>query len=137
MLDVSVRSGIMNLMLELAERSDTAYFFITHDLAVARYMCQRIAVMYLGKIVEVAETEELLQNPLHPYSRALRSAVPVADPDVRRDPVNIEGDVSRPVGPLSRCCFYDRCPIAAEVCRINPHPSLDDHGGHLVACYLS
>ena len=136
MLDMSIRTGIMNLMLDLAQRLGTTYLFITHDLAVARYMCQRIAVMYLGKIVEVSETEELLKNPLHPYTRALLSAVPVPDPSYHREPVNIRGDVSRPVDPFPRCRFYDRCPMAAEVCRINPHPPLEDHGGgHLVACY--
>ena len=136
MLDVSIRTGIMNLMLDLSQRRQITYLYITHDLAVARYMCQRIAVMYLGKMVEVAETEELLRNPLHPYTRALLSAVPVPDPTHRREPVNIHGDVTRPVDPPPRCRFYDRCPLAAEVCRTNPHPPLEDHGGgHLVACY--
>ena len=136
MLDVSIRTGIMNLMLDLAQRHQITYLYITHDLAVARYMCQRIAVMYLGKMVEVAETEELLRNPLHPYTRALISAVPVPDPTHRREPVNIHGDVTRPVDPPPRCRFYDRCPLAAEVCRTSPHPPLEDHGGgHLVACY--
>lgn len=136
MLDVSIRTGIMNLMLDLSQRRQITYLYITHDLAVARYMCQRIAVMYLGKMVEVAETEELLRNPLHPYTRALLSAVPVPDPTHRRPPVNIHGDVIRPVDPPPRCRFYDRCPLAAEVCRTNPHPPLEDHGGgHLVACY--
>jgi peptide/nickel transport system ATP-binding protein len=92
--------------------------------------------MYLGKMVEVAETEELLRNPLHPYTRALLSAAPVPDPTHRREPVNIHGDVTRPVDPPPRCRFYDRCPLAAEVCRTSPHPPLEDHGGgHLVACY--
>lgn len=136
MLDVSIRTGIMNLMLDLSQRRQITYLYITHDLAVARYMCQRIAVMYLGKMVEVAETEELLRNPMHPYTKALLSAVPVPDPSHRRPPVNIHGDVTRPVDPLPRCRFYDRCPLAAEVCRTNPHPPLENHGGdHLVACY--
>jgi peptide/nickel transport system ATP-binding protein len=136
MLDVSIRTGIMNLMLDLSQRRQITYLYITHDLAVARYMCQRIAVMYLGKMVEVAETEELLRNPLHPYTRALLSAVPVPDPSHRREPVDIHGDVTRPVDPPPRCRFYDRCPLAAEVCRTSPHPPLEDHGGgHLVACY--
>ena len=136
MLDVSIRASIMNLMLSLAQQLGITYLYITHDLAVARYMCQRVAVMYLGKIVEVAETEELLRNPLHPYTRALLSAVPIPDPDFRRGPVNIKGEVTRPIDPPSRCRFYDRCPMAAEVCRANPHPPLVDHGGgHLAACY--
>ena len=136
MLDVSISTSIINLMLELAQRLGVTYLYITHDLAVARYMCQRIAVMYLGKIVEVAETEELLANPLHPYTRALLSAVPVPDPAYRREPVEIRGDVMVPLNPHPRCRFHDRCPIAAEVCFVNPHPPLEDRGGgHLVACY--
>ena len=136
MLDVSISTGIINLMLELAQRLGITYLYITHDLAVARYMCQRIAVMYLGKIVEVAETEELLSNPLHPYTRALLSAVPVPDPSFRREPVDIRGDVRAALNPEPICRFHDRCPIAAEECYANPHPPLEDHGGgHLVACY--
>ena len=136
MLDVSISTGIMKLMLDLAERLGVTYLYITHDLAVARYMCQRIAVMYLGKIVEVAETEELLANPLHPYTRALLSAVPVPEPGFQRDSVNVLGDVSVPLDPEPKCRFHDRCPIAAEVCYASPHPPLEDRGGgHLVACY--
>ena len=136
MLDVSISAGIMRLMLDLAERLGVTYLYITHDLAVARYMCHRIAVMYLGKIVEVAETEELLASPLHPYTRALLSAVPVPNPGFRREPVNILGDVASPINPQPRCRFHDRCPIAAEVCYNSPHPPLEDRGGgHFVACY--
>tara|TARA_Y100000758_G_scaffold301477_1_gene267466 strand:+ start:1165 stop:2079 length:915 start_codon:yes stop_codon:yes gene_type:complete len=136
MLDVSISTGIMMLMLDLAQRLGVTYLYITHDLAVARHMCQRIAVMYLGKIVEVAETEELLANPLHPYTRALLSAVPVPEPGFQREPVNIIGDLSIPVDPEPRCRFHDRCPIAGDECRINPHPPLEDRGGgHFVACY--
>jgi oligopeptide/dipeptide ABC transporter ATP-binding protein len=136
MLDVSTRTGIMNLMLELAQRLGTTYLYITHDLAVARYMSRRIAVMYLGKIVELAETEELLQSPLHPYTKALLSAVPVPDPAYRREPVDIQGDVTAPVDPPPRCRFYDRCPIAVDACRASPHPPLEEKApGHLVACY--
>jgi len=136
MLDVSISTGIMMLMLDLAQRLGVTYLYITHDLAVARHMCQRIAVMYLGKIVEVAETEELLANPLHPYTRALLSAVPVPEPSFRREPVNIIGDLSVPLDPEPRCRFHDRCPIAGEECHASPHPPLEDRGGgHLVACY--
>ena len=110
MLDVSSRTGIMSLMQELADRLGIAYLYITHDLAVARYMCHRIAVMYLGKIVELADTEELLRNPLHPYTRALLSAVPSPDRLRRREPPDILGDLSLPVDPPPRCRFYDRCP---------------------------
>ncbi len=136
MLDVSFSASIMNLMSGLADQLGVTYLYITHDLAVARYMCQRIAVMYLGKIVELAETEELLSNPLHPYTRALLSAVPVPSPAFRRDPVNILGDVSTPVDPHPRCRFHDRCPMADRRCYDEDHPPMEDHGGgHLVACY--
>ena len=136
MLDVSVRTGVMHLMQDLADRFGVTYLYITHDLAVARYMCDRIAVMYLGKIVEIGETEEVLHNPQHPYTRALLSAVPVPDPTYQRKPIEIKGGISRPVDPQPRCRFYDRCPLADSVCDGNDHPPLEDKGGeHYVACY--
>ena len=136
MLDVSIRISIMRLMLELAEKLGVTYLYITHDLAVARYMCDRIAVMYLGKIVEMAPTEDLLTNPMHPYTRALLSAVPVPDPTYRRPPIEIEGGVARAINPHSECRFIARCPFAQEICS-SDHPPLYDRGGeHLVACYL-
>jgi peptide/nickel transport system ATP-binding protein len=137
MLDVSIRISIMDLMLKLADEFDVSYLYITHDLAVARYMCDRIAVMYLGKIVEIAETEELLSNPQHPYTRALLSAVPVPDPAYERPPVEIKGGISKAINPPPICRFIDRCPWAADICRANDHPLLEDKGnGHYVACYL-
>jgi len=136
MLDVSIRTGIMGLMEDLADRLGVSYLYITHDLAVARYMCDRIAVMYLGKIVETGETEEILHNPLHPYTKALLSAVPIPDPTHKRGVVNIIGGVSTPIDPAPRCRFYDRCPIATDKCRDSEHPPLEDMGsGHMVACY--
>jgi peptide/nickel transport system ATP-binding protein len=136
MLDVSVRTGVMKLMQQLAERLEVTYLYITHDLAVARYMCNRIAVMYLGKVVELAETEELLQHALHPYTRALLSAVPVPDPTFSRAAVEIKGGVSKPIDPPPQCRFYPRCPLADETCRDNDHPPLEDKGdGHMAACY--
>jgi oligopeptide/dipeptide ABC transporter ATP-binding protein len=138
MLDVSIRISIMELMLELAERMDVSYLYITHDLAVARYMCDRIAVMYLGKIVEMADTEELLGNPLHPYTQALLSAVPVPDPRYTRPEVRIKGGISKAIDPEPTCRFLERCPIAEDVCRREEHPPLEDvGGGHYVACYLA
>jgi peptide/nickel transport system ATP-binding protein len=137
MLDVSIRTGVMQLMMELADRFNVSYLYITHDLAVARYMVQEIAVMYLGKIVEQVETEELLQNPQHPYTRALISAVPVPDPRLKRQTIEIKGGVTAPIDPPPRCRFYDRCPVATDFCAQNDHPPLEDKGGgHLVACYL-
>lgn len=136
MLDVSIRIGVMQLMADLADRFGVSYLYITHDLAVARYMTQEIGVMYLGKMVERAETEELLANPLHPYTKALLAATPVPDPRLSRDPIVIKGGISKPVDPPPRCRFYDRCPIRDAFCHDNPHPPLEDKGGgHLVACY--
>ena len=137
MLDVSIRISIMELMLELADEFSVSYLYITHDLAVARYMCNRIGVMYLGKIVEITNTEELLQNPLHPYSRALLSAVPVPDPSYKRSPVEIKGGVTKAINPQPHCRFLDRCPQATEICHTADHPPLEDKGnGHFVACHL-
>ena len=136
MLDVSIRISIMELMTELGDRLGVSYLYITHDLAVARYMCDRIAVMYLGKIVEVGPTEEILANPRHPYTRALLSAVPVPDPSFHRTPVEIKGGISKAINPAPECRFIERCPFAAQVCRDNPHPALFDVGEHHhAACY--
>ena len=138
MLDVSSRTGIMNLMQQLAHGLGIAYLYVTHDLAVARYMCHRIAVMYLGKIVELGETEDLLRNPLHPYTKALLSAVPVPDPEFQREPPDIRGDLTAPIDPPPRCRFYDRCPLATDYCRDNPHPPAEEKApGHWAACYLA
>jgi peptide/nickel transport system ATP-binding protein len=137
MLDVSIRTGIMLLMQQLADRLGVTYLYITHDLAVARYMSGRLAVMYLGKIIEMGGTEEVLSRPLHPYTQALLSAVPIPDPTIKRDIPNIKGSISKPIDPRPRCRFYERCPIAAQVCEENDHPPLDDKGAdHYAACYL-
>ena len=136
MLDASIKTGVMRLMADLADRLQISYLYITHDLAVARYACTRIAVMYLGKLVEVGETEDLLRRPQHPYTRALVSAAPVPDPSITRPPVDIVGAVSTAVDPPARCRFYDRCPLADDFCRDNDQPALVDKGaGRLVACY--
>jgi peptide/nickel transport system ATP-binding protein len=137
MLDVSIRISIMRLMLGLGETMGVTYLYITHDLAVARYMTDRIAVMYLGKIVEIAPTDTLLTNPMHPYTRALIAAVPVPEPTGRRQPVEIKGGISRAINPPDVCRFLDRCPFAADTCRGSAHPELTDRGGdHQVACHL-
>ncbi|MCI0440938.1 MAG: ABC transporter ATP-binding protein [Chloroflexi bacterium] len=136
MLDMSIRAGIIRLMTDLAQRREITYLYITHDLAVARYMSDHIAVMYMGKIVETGETEEILKSPLHPYTRALLSAIPVPDPTHRRAPVQIGGSAARPIDPPARCRFYDRCPLAVAFCREAPVPPLENKGnGHLAACY--
>jgi peptide/nickel transport system ATP-binding protein len=136
MLDVSIRISIMELMTVLAQEFGVSYLYITHDLAVARYMCDRIAVMYLGKLVEVGPTEEILANPRHPYTRALLSAVPVPDPKYKRTPVEIKGGISKAINPSPECRFIERCPFAIDVCRENPHPPLEEVADrHFVACY--
>lgn len=136
MLDVSIRAGIMQLMNELRESFRVSYLYITHDLAVARYLCDRIAVMYLGKIVEMGPCEEVIRNPLHPYTRALISAVPIPDPAAKREAVEIRGGVSKPIDPPPRCRFYDRCPLATKACEEADHPPLQEKApGHYVACY--
>lgn len=137
MLDVSIRISIMRLMLELAEKLGVTYLYITHDLAVARYMCDKIAVMYLGKIVEMGPTEQILDSPMHPYTRALLSAVPVPDPSYQRPKVEIKGGVARAINPAPECRFLARCPFAVEQCKTDPHPDLFERGDdHLVACHL-
>jgi len=137
MLDVSIRTGVMNLMHELADRLGVTYLYITHDLAVARYMVDRLAVMYLGKIVEMGDMEEVLHHPLHPYTKALISAVPVPDPTFERALPDIIGSIAKPIDPKPRCRFYDRCPIREKICEGSDHPTLEDKGAkHYVACYL-
>jgi peptide/nickel transport system ATP-binding protein len=136
MLDVSIRTGVMHLMQDIAQRLNVTYLYITHDLAVARYMCDRIAVMYLGKIVEMGATEQIMQNPQHPYTQALLSAVPNPDPRVARPDVQIKGQVSKPIDPEPRCRFFERCPLADDYCRDNDHPPLAEVGsGVRAACY--
>ena len=137
MLDVSIRISIMDLMLKLASEYGVSYLYITHDLAVARYMCDRIAVMYLGKIVEIGDTETVLSDPKHPYTKALLSAVPVPDPSYKRPPVEIKGGINKAINPPPICRFIERCPISTQYCRDNDHPPLEDKGdGVQVACYL-
>ena len=137
MLDVSIRTGVMKLLMELREDFGISYLYITHDLAVARYLCDRIAVMYLGKIVEIAGSEEVIKSPLHPYTRALISAVPVPDPAVARPVPNVRGGVSKPINPPPRCRFYERCPVAQKVCQESDHPGLREvAANHFAACHL-
>lgn len=134
MLDVSIRSAIMNLMLSLRETYNLTYLFITHDLSVARYMCNSIVIMYLGKIVEYAPTEELITNPLHPYSKLLLSAVPIADPSHHRQRIKEAGELPNPINIPPGCSFHPRCPYARKECR-RVTPELREVGfRHFVAC---
>jgi peptide/nickel transport system ATP-binding protein len=135
MLDVSVRSGIMNLLLDMKDQLKLTYLFITHDISAARYMCDRIAVMYLALIVEEAPTEEIINEPLHPYTRALIAVVPAIDFTEKRYLSAIKGKVPDAVNPPSGCRFHPRCPHAMEVCRIEIPDLREVKSGHFVACH--
>jgi oligopeptide/dipeptide ABC transporter ATP-binding protein len=135
-LDVSIQAQVVNLLEDLRERFGLTYLFIAHDLSVVRHLCQRVAVMYLGRIVEMADSNELFDNPLHPYTRALLSAVPVPDPRIEamREFRPPKGEVPSPLNPPSGCVFHPRCPMAVEGCR-RERPALREvRPGHWVAC---
>lgn len=135
MLDVSVRSQILKLMIDLKKEFNLTYLFITHDLASAKYICDRIAVMYLGKIVEIAKTKDLFKEPLHPYTRTLMGAVPVPDPKLKRSKIVPQGEIPSPINIPTGCRFHTRCPYATEICS-KEEPKLVKHEGRLVACHL-
>lgn len=134
MIDVSIRTTIIDLMLGLKTKLGITYLFITHDLAVAKYISDRIAIMYLGKIVELCDKKELFLNPLHPYTKALLSAIPVPTPGISRKSIKLAGEVPSAVHLPSGCRFNPRCKSATEQCRMK-EPALVDIEGHLVACY--
>jgi oligopeptide transport system ATP-binding protein len=137
-LDVSIRAQVINLLDDLQDELSLTYIFIAHDLGVVRHVSDRIAVMYLGKIVELSPAEELYERPVHPYTEALLSAVPIPDPDLseQRQHIVLEGDVPSPISPPTGCRFHPRCRYATEICRTE-EPPLTQHGslGHLAACH--
>ncbi|MBU2646041.1 ABC transporter ATP-binding protein [bacterium] len=135
-LDVAIQAQILNLLRRLQKELNLTYLFISHDMAVVQYMCDEIAVMYLGQIVEKADRRSLFVNVQHPYTKALLSAVPTIDPDVKVTSQRLQGDVPSPMNPPSGCRFHTRCPIAEPVCR-NEIPLLrETRPNHLVACHL-
>ncbi len=135
-LDVSIQSQVLNLLQELKEKSNLTYLFITHDLSVVKYISDRIGVMYLGNMVELAETEELFSHTLHPYTEALLSAIPTVDLNDKRERIILEGDIPSPVNPPSGCKFHTRCRYCQEKCRQEVPAFEDKGGGHFVACHF-
>jgi oligopeptide/dipeptide ABC transporter ATP-binding protein len=135
-LDVSIQAQVINLLEDLREQFNLTYLFIAHDLSVVRHLCHRVAVMYLGKIVELAESDELFDNPMHPYTQALLSAVPVPDPEVEasREHQVVKGEVPSPINPPSGCVFHTRCPKAVASCQTDVPTLRELRPGHWVAC---
>jgi len=136
-LDVSIRSQIINLMEDLQEKHKLTYIFISHDLAVVKHISDRIAVMYLGKMVEMASKKELFENPLHPYTVSLMSAIPIPDPDKKKKKrIILKGDVPSPINPPKGCRFHTRCPVAKPICKEKEPPLVEVEPGHFVACHF-
>jgi oligopeptide transport system ATP-binding protein len=135
-LDVSIQAQVINLLEDLRDEFHLTYLFIAHDLSVVRHLCHRVAVMYLGKMVEVADCDELYDNPLHPYTQALLAAVPVPDPEIerRREHQIVKGEVPSAINPPSGCVFHPRCPRAVESCRREVPGQRELRPGHWVAC---
>jgi oligopeptide/dipeptide ABC transporter ATP-binding protein len=136
-LDVSIQSQVVNLMQDLQARFGVAYVFISHDLAVVRHIAHRVAVMYLGRLVEVAETDALFGAPHHPYTQALLSAAPVPDPERRRARIVLQGDVPNPANVPDGCHFHPRCPIAQAICRQTVPVLREVSAGHSAACHFA
>jgi len=136
MLDVSIRAEVLNAMLELVQKRQVSFIYITHDLALAKHVCDRIAVMYLGKIVEMGPTEQVIDNPLHPYTQALIAAIPVPDPSYRRGDLPISGEIPSPLNPPLACRFHTRCPYAFQECTEAEPPLVELEPGHWAACHM-
>jgi oligopeptide transport system ATP-binding protein len=135
-LDVSVQAQILNMLNELQQEFGLTYMFISHDLSTIRYMCDRVNVMYLGKVVESAPKKALFENPLHPYTEALLSAIPIPDPELKRDRIVLSGDVPSPARPPTGCRFHTRCRYREAICETDDPPLNDKGGEHFVACHF-
>ncbi len=136
-LDVSVQAQVLNLIEDLQDQFDLTYLFIAHNMSVIKHICDHVAVMYVGQIVEVAETKELFGNPLHPYTEALLSAIPKPDPRAKRSRIVLEGDVPNPANPPSGCYFHPRCAYAKDICQQEGPPLREVTPGHLAACHFA
>lgn len=135
-LDVSIQAQVLNLMQKLQEDLKLTYIFIAHDLGVVRHISDRVGVMYLGRMVELANSEDLYAEPLHPYSQALLSAVPIPDPNYEREQVILTGDIPSPSNPPNGCAFHTRCPMAMDICKQQVPQFKEVKTGHSVACHL-
>jgi peptide/nickel transport system ATP-binding protein/oligopeptide transport system ATP-binding protein len=135
-LDVSIQSQVLNILRDLQSELNLTYLFIAHNLSVVEHISHRVGVMYVGKMMELSPREELFRNPLHPYTKALLSAIPIPDPRLKRDRTILMGDVPNPLNPPAGCRFHPRCPVAIEQCHLQEPPLKEITPGHWAACWL-
>jgi peptide/nickel transport system ATP-binding protein len=136
-LDVSIQAQVLNLLKDLQEELNLTYLFIAHDLSVVEHICNRVGVMYLGHMFEVARTQELFHNPMHPYTEALMSAIPEADPDIVMKPIQLTGEIPSPINPPKGCAFHPRCHYVQDICKTTKPDWVEQEPGHFVACHFS